>query len=135
VKGVSAVIETVLIAGATVIFLVYLMGALNDFTSRISGERIRNALSIDSQKVINAILLARKATQSGEAKFHIPLSDIQYEMYEEDGRLITKSRSVTLNTSIFSMDSYVTFTGHIINSKEKRPYITCSGDTVTMGTE
>lgn len=134
-KGVSAVIETVLIAAATVIFLVYLLGAMNDFANRISGERIRNALSIDSQKVINAVLLARKSAENGEAKFYLPLSDLSYEMYVEDGRLITKSRSVTLNTSIFNMDSYVTFTGHIINSKEKRPYITCSGDTVTMGTE
>ncbi len=134
-KGVSSVIETVLTAAATILFLVYLVEALNDFSDRVVNERMRVAMSIDSQKVINAILLARREVRDGQAKFYVSLSDINYEMSVQDGALITKNRNHLTNTSIFNMDSYLTFSGKIINSKNQKPYVISSGNQIILGVE
>jgi outer membrane receptor for monomeric catechols len=134
-KGVSPVIETVLMAAAIVVFLIYFMGAFNDFTVRVASERTRMALVIDSQKVVHAILLARREVGAGESKFYVELADVPSTMEVRDGRLITSTRAMTVNTSLYNMDSYVTFTGEIVNTKGKKPYIASSGDTITLGVE
>lgn len=134
-KGVSPVIETVLMAAAVVIFMVYLMGAFGDFVERISRERARNALVIDSHKVAHAILLARREVGAGQSKFYLDLADMPSEIEVSDGRIIASTRTQTVNTSIYNMDSYVDFQGKIVNSEGLRPYVSCSGDTVTLGAE
>ncbi|MBR9689652.1 MAG: hypothetical protein GOV01_02005 [Candidatus Altiarchaeota archaeon] len=134
-KGVSSVIETVLMAAAVILFMVYIMGAFSAFTDRVVSERTRTALNIDSQKVVNAILLARREIGSGTSKFYIELADVPSEINVEAGHVIAKTRTTTVNTSIFNMDSYVTFTGTIINSRGKKPYIQSSGNTITLGAE
>ena len=134
-KGVSSVIETVLIAAATVLFLAYLVGALNDFSTRVVSERTRVAMIVDSQKVINSILLARREIGSDQARFYLSLSDVSYEMSVQNGYLIARNRDHTTNTSLFNLDSYLTFSGKIINSKGQKPYIISSGSLVTLGVE
>ena len=134
-KGVSSVIETVLIAAATLLFLVYLVEALNSFSDRVVNERTRVAMSIDSQKIINAILLARREIGSGQAKFYVSLSEINYEMFIQGGNLIARNRNHLTNTSLFNMDSYLTFSGKIVNSKNQKPYVISSGNQITLGVE
>lgn len=134
-KGVSPVIETVLMAAAVIIFLVYLMGAFNDFTQRVSTERTRTALTIDSQKVIHSIILSRKELRGGSSKFYLDLADIPSEISIKDGYVIAKTRSISVNTSIYNLDSYVTFQGRIKNTKSRRPFISSSGNMVTLGVE
>ena len=136
-KGVSPVVETVLMAAAIVIFLVYLMGAFNDFTSRIGSERMRNALVIDSHKVAHAVLLARREVGAGTAKFYLELADVPSEIKIQDGYIIARTQSglTSVNTSLYNLDSYVSFTGKIVNSKGLKPYVASSGNTITLGVE
>lgn len=134
-KGISPVIETVLIAAATVIFLVYLTGAFNDFSERVLRERTRVAMALDSQKVVNAILLARRELGTGTSKIYLTLVDTPYEMEVSGGYLVASSRRHEIKTPIYNLDSYVTFSGTIANSRGKKPYIISSGDTVTLGSE
>jgi hypothetical protein len=136
-KGVSPVIETVLMAAAIVIFLVYLMGAFNDFTTRVGNERTRSALVIDSQKVAHAILLSRREVGAGTAKFYLDLADVPSEIRVQDGYIIARTQNglVKVNTSLYNMDSYVTFTGKIVNSKGLKPYVASSGNAITLGVE
>lgn len=136
-KGVSPVIETVLMAAAIVIFLVYLMGAFNDFTERIGNERTRTALVIDSHKVAHAVLLARREVGAGSAKFYLDLAGLPSEIKVQDGYIIAKTQNglTRVNTSLYNLDSYVTFTGKIVNSRGMKPYVSSSGDTITLGVE
>lgn len=134
-KGVSSVIETVLTAAATILFLVYLVEALDHFSDRVVDERTTIAMSIDSQKVINSILLARREIGNGQAKFYLSLSDVSYEMTIQDGFLITRNRNHLTNTSLFNMNSYITFSGKIINSRKLKPYIISSGNQIILGVE
>lgn len=134
-KGVSAVIETVLMAAATIIFLVYLMGAFNNFTTIVMRERTRTALLIDSYKVAHAILLARKEVGTGNSKFYLDLADIPSEITIQDGYILASTRTMSVNTSFYGMDSYVSFTGKIVNSKSMKPYVSSSGNTVTLGVD
>ena len=135
VKGLSPVIETVLMAAAVIIFLVYLMGAFGTFTERVVKERTRNALDIDAQKVINAVLLARREVGAGDAKFYIKLADLPSEITITNGYLIAKTRTLSVNKTIFNLDSYVSFQGTIVNTQGKRPYIESSGNVITLGVE
>lgn len=134
-KGISPVIETVLMAAAVIIFLVYLMGAFSTFTNRVVSERVRTALDIDAQKVINAVLLARHEVGAGESKFYLSLADLPSKIEVVDGHVIAKTRTITVNRTIFNIDSYVNFVGNIVNSKGKKPYIKSSGDTITLGVD
>ena len=134
-KGLSSIIDTVLIAAATLLFMMGLINVLNDFTTRVSTERTRAALVIDSQKVINSILLARREIGDGNAKFFVSLADFPYDLYVQNGYLIAKSSEHTINTSLFNMANYITFNGKIKNSKGQKPYIISSGNTITFGVE
>jgi len=134
-KGISPVIETVLIAAATVLFMVYLVGAFNDFSDTVVRERTRMAMSVDSQKVINAILLARREIGEGTAKIYLSLADVPYDMEVIDGTLVAKSRNMKVNSTMFNMSSYLTFTGTLVNSKGQRPYVISSGNQITFGVD
>ncbi len=134
-RGVVPAVETVLLAAAIVIFMVYLVDALNDFVDRVSTERAKAAMEIDAQKAINTILLARREIGQGSAKFYIDLSDIPYEMKVSGGNLVLKSRNARVNATLFGMDAYVTFQGKIVNAKGQRPYIYSSGNSITLGVE
>jgi len=134
-RGVSPVIETVLMAAAIVIFMVYLMGAFGDFVERVSHERARNALVIDSHKVAHAILLSRREVGAGQSKLYLDLAELPSEIEIKNGYVIASTRSQTVNTSIYNMDSYVNFQGKIVNSREQRPYVSSSGNTITLGAE
>ncbi|MBR9680874.1 MAG: hypothetical protein GOU98_03565 [Candidatus Altiarchaeota archaeon] len=134
-KGVSSVIETVLMAAAVITFLVYLMGAFGTFTEMVVGERTRTALNIDAQKVINAVLLARREVGAGDSKFYIDLADLPSEIEIKNGHVIARTRTISVNKTIFNLDSYVSFQGVIVNTQGKRPFIRSSGDVVTLGVE
>ena len=136
-KGVSPVVETVLMAAAIILFLIYLVGAFNDFTTLVGNERTRTALAVDSSKVTHAILLARREVGAGSSKFYLELADIPSEIKVQGGRIIAKTRNglIKVNTSLYNMDSYVNFTGKIINAKGLKPYVSSSGDTITLGVE
>ena len=135
VKGVAPAIETVLLAAAIVVFMVYLVDAFNQFIDRVSSERAKVAMEIDASKVINTIILARKELGQGSSKFYIDLSDIAYDMYVKDGRLIVKSKRTTVNKTLYGLDTYVSFSGKIINSKGQKPYVYSSGNSITLGVE
>lgn len=134
-KGVSPVIETVLIAAAIIIFMVYLVGAFNSFSDTVVRERTRMAMTVDSQKVVNAILLARREIGSGTSKVYLTLADVPYEMEVIGGNIVASTRNMKVNTSVYNMSSYVTFSGKIINAKGQKPYIISSGDTISFGVE
>lgn len=134
-KGVSPVIETVLIAAAIIVFMVYLVGAFNSFSDTVVRERTRMAMTVDSQKVVNAILLARREIGSGTSKVYLTLADVPYEMEVIGGNIVASTRNMKVNTSVYNMSSYVTFSGKIINAKGQKPYIISSGDTISFGVE
>ncbi|MBR9681319.1 MAG: hypothetical protein GOV00_00810 [Candidatus Altiarchaeota archaeon] len=134
-RGVSAVLENVLLAGAIMMFMIYIVGAFNEVVDVITNDRIRNSLQIDAKKVAYAIVFAHtEGSEKGTVTINLDLADIPEEMWFNDG-LWAKSGNKRIFIELHGLENEVNVSGRIVNTKGFTPYVKYEDGVVYLGVD
>ncbi len=137
-RGVTSVVESVLLAAAVILFIVGISGGLNDFITTVTEQRLKNSLKIDGEKVAYAILLAKKigGEGSGEVKIYLDLASIPEYITVNDENVVVKSGTTEVEVPLYGAGRYVnTSFRTITNAKGYDPYVLYADGTIKLGVE
>ena len=134
-RGLSAVLENVLLAGAVIVFMIYIVGAFNEVVETITNDKIRNSLKIDAKKVAYAIIFAQtEGSTKGTTTVKLELADIPEEFWFSDG-LWAKSGNKRIFVELHGIEDEVNISGKIVNTKGFTPYVKYLDGVVYLGVE
>ncbi|HDR53100.1 MAG TPA: hypothetical protein ENN60_00275 [archaeon] len=134
-KGVSPVLESVLLAGAVITFLMFIAGAFNDLVDIITDDKIRNSLEIDANKVAYAIIFAyTHGTQEGTTNLKLGLADLPEEIWV-DGGVRAKSGNRRVLVSLHGLENEMNVSGRIVNTRGFTPYVKYQDGVIYLGVE
>ena len=134
-KGISSIVENVLLAGAIIMFMVYIVGAFNDVVDVITNEKVRNSLDIDAKKVAYAIIFTyTEGSEKGTARVELDLADIPEEIWFDEGVWAMSGNKRTFAT-LYGLENEINVTGTIINTKGFTPYVKYEGGVVYLGVD
>ena len=134
-KGVSAVLENVLLAGAIITFMIYIVGAFNEIVEVISSDKIRNSLKIDAKKVAYAVVFAQtEGSQKGTVTINLDLADIPEEIWYENGLWAT-SGNKRVFVELNGLEGELNVSGRIVNTKGFIPYVKYLDGVIYLGVE
>jgi len=137
-RGVSPVIESVLLAAAVILFMLGIVGALNSFLTTVTEQKLKNTLRIDGEKLGYAILLAKKMGEeaSGEVKIYVELADVPEEIEVKEGGVYVRSGDEVVRVPIYGVEAYVNSThNRITNAQGYHPYVLYSNGEIRLGVE
>ena len=134
-KGISAVLESVLLAGAVIMFMIYIVGTFNDIVDLITNDKVRNSLKIDAKKVAYAIIFAQtEGSEKGTTTINLELADIPEEIWYSDG-LWAKSGNKRVFVELHGLEEEVNVTGRIVNTRGFTPYVKYQDGVIYLGVD
>ena len=134
-KGVSSVLESVLLAGAVITFMMFIAGAFNDLIDIITDDKIRNSLEIDSNKVAYAIIFTyTHGLREGTTILKLDLANIPEEIWFDDG-VRGKSGNRRVLVGLHGLEDYVNVSGRIVNTRGFTPYVKYQDGVIYLGVE
>lgn len=132
-RGVSAVLENVLLAGAIITFMIFIVGAFNELVDVISDDKIRNSLKIDAKKVAYAIVFAHtEGSEKGTVTINLDLADIPEEIWYEDGLWAT-SGNKRVFVELNGLEGELNISGRIVNTRGFIPYVKFQDGVIYLG--
>ncbi len=134
-RGISAILENVLLAGAIIMFMIYIVGAFNDIVDVISNDKVRNSLNIDANKVAYAIIFAQtEGSNKGTTTISLDLAEIPEEIWFSDG-IWAKSGNKRVFVGLHGLEDEINVSGKIVNTKGFVPYVKYQDGVIYLGVE
>lgn len=134
-KGISPVIESILLAGAVIMFMMYIASSFNDIINLITEDKVKNSLEIDANKVAYAVIYAHtEGGQTGTTTMKLDLADIPEEIWFDEG-IRARSGSRQVLVTLHGLEDEVNVSGRIINTKGFTPYVKYEDGVVYLGVE
>jgi len=137
-KGVSPVIESVLLAAAVIMFMLGIVNGLKNFAEIVSTQKLKNTLKIDGEKIAYTILLAKKIGEegSGEVKIYVDLADIPEVIEVNEDGVVVSSGKEKVKISLHGAERYVNKSyARVTNAEGYKVYVLYSNGEIRLGAD